>query len=68
MHRLKKLVLCLVFGAAAVGLYPGFDGGPRSLRAAGTDFLYFNWWGLEGCWSDCAEGAVCCRLVYLVEE
>lgn len=68
MHRLKKMVLCTILGAAAVGLVPMFDRGQRSVQAAGADFLYFHLWGWEVCWSDCAEGAVCCKLVYLVEE
>lgn len=68
MHRFKKLVLGVLLGAAAGGFTPLLEGGSRSLQAAGTEFLYLDFWGLEMCWSDCAEGAICCKLVYLVEE
>lgn len=68
MHRLKKLALWMILGAAAIGFEPAVDGGSHALRAAGSDFLYLNIWGFEICWSDCAQGAVCCRLVYLVED
>lgn len=68
MHRIKRLVLYMAMGATALGMTPAFDGGSRSLQADGAEFLYFRIWGFEFCWSDCAEGAVCCKLVYLVEE
>ena len=68
MHRIKRLVLCVALGAIALGMAPAFAGGTRALQADGAEFLYLRFWGLELCWSDCAEGAVCCKLVYLVEE
>ncbi len=61
-------MLCVAMAATPLGMSPAFDGGASSLQAGGTEFLYMRIWGFEFCWSDCAEGAVCCRLVYLVEE
>lgn len=68
MHRLKRMGLWIVLVGAAAGFHPALDAGSRSLRAAGAEFLYLNLWGMEACWSDCARGAYCCKLVYLVEE
>lgn len=68
MHRIRRFVLWMAMAATALGLSPTFDGEARSLRADGAEFLYLRLWGFEFCWSDCAQGAVCCKLVYLVEE
>jgi hypothetical protein len=68
MHRLRRFVLCMAMAATPLGMSPAFDEGGRSLQADGADFLYMRLWAFEFCWSDCAEGAVCCKLVYLVEE
>lgn len=68
MHRFRRFVLFVAMAATPLGMSPAFGERASSLQADDAEFLYMRIWGFEFCWSDCAEGAVCCRLVYLVEQ
>ncbi len=65
MHRLKRVLVCMAVAVVGLGITPAVDQRPQALRAVGKDFLYLRLWTLEACWGDCAEGAICCKLVYL---